>query len=273
MIKSNCHTHTILCDGKNTAEEMVIAAIEKGFESLCFTGHSPMKNESDWTMTETSLPLYKAQTEALKERFADKIDILCGIELDSDFKNVNLKDFYPVIGSVHQFENNGKFYDIDYTFERLKSAVDEVFDGSFIKMAETYYNKLTDFIIQTEVDIVGHIDLICKFNEQNPVFSESDEAYKSIVFSAVDKILNSKPDIIFEVNTGAMYRLGNKKPYPDEFVLKYIISRGGRLTVSSDAHCTEALDFAFSEAVNLCKNCGAAKLYYFTADGVKSFDI
>ena len=29
MIRSNFHTHTTYCDGKNTAEEMVLAAIDK----------------------------------------------------------------------------------------------------------------------------------------------------------------------------------------------------------------------------------------------------
>ena len=37
--KVNFHTHSTFCDGKNTAEEMVIAAIEKGFDVLGFSGH------------------------------------------------------------------------------------------------------------------------------------------------------------------------------------------------------------------------------------------
>ena len=37
--KANFHTHSNFCDGKCTAEEMVIAAIEKGFDTLGFSSH------------------------------------------------------------------------------------------------------------------------------------------------------------------------------------------------------------------------------------------
>jgi histidinol-phosphatase (PHP family) len=39
MIRSNFHTHTLFCDGKNTAEEMVQQALANGFEQLGFSGH------------------------------------------------------------------------------------------------------------------------------------------------------------------------------------------------------------------------------------------
>ncbi len=273
MFKSNCHTHTTYCDGKNSAREMVEAAIESGFESLCFTGHSPMVGGNDWTMTPEGVKAYRQEIAQLKAEYNDKIDILCGIELDRDYADVEPGDFYPVIGSVHQFCFCGKGYDIDYTFERLCQAADELFSGSFHELAECYYELLSDFVIKERVDVVGHIDLISKFNEENPRFLESDEAYRKTVFAAVDKILTAKPDIIFEVNTGAMYRLGNKKPYPDEFILKYIAKKGGRVTISSDAHCSEAIDFAFLEAEKLCKNCGINELYYFTSQTLKKYSV
>ena len=40
-ISSNPHIHTNFCDGENTPEEMVKAAIRIGFTALGFTGHSP----------------------------------------------------------------------------------------------------------------------------------------------------------------------------------------------------------------------------------------
>ena len=87
MFKSNCHTHTIYCDGKNTAREMVEAAIEKGFVSLGFSGHSPMKDKNDWTMSAEDVSRYAEEINSLKGEYADKIDILCGIELDADYSD------------------------------------------------------------------------------------------------------------------------------------------------------------------------------------------
>ena len=36
---SNLHTHTLFCDGKSSAEEVVLSAIKKGFSSIGFSGH------------------------------------------------------------------------------------------------------------------------------------------------------------------------------------------------------------------------------------------
>ena len=273
MFKSNCHTHTNYCDGKNTALEMVEAAIEKGFISLGFSGHSPMKEKNDWTMTADGMKHYVTEINSLKKQFEGKIDILCGIELDADHMGVNPEEFDYVIGSLHQFKKDGVIYDIDYSAEKLQKAVDVIFGCSFVEMSRFYYNRLADFIIDTKVDVVGHIDLITKFNIDKPLFDETDEEYRQIVFDAVDRILEAKPDIFFEVNTGAMFRMGKKEPYPAAFILDYICKKGGKITLTSDAHCADALDFAFDSSIEICKECGFEETFYLTSDGWKSMMI
>lgn len=269
MFKSNCHTHTTYCDGKNTAREMIEAAIEKGFVSLGFSGHSPMKNKNEWTMSKSELQAYREEINELKEEYRGKIDILCGIELDDKHDGVSSDDYEYVIGSVHQFEKDGKAYDVDYSAQMLKQVTDEFFGGSFNEMGKAYFNTLADFVIRENVDVVGHIDLITKFNLDTAVFDESDELYRSYALAAVDRILEAKPDILFEVNTGAMYRKGKKTPYPAEFILRHINEKGGRVTLTSDSHCTDSIDFAFDKAIEYIKNCGFDKIYYFTSDGIK----
>lgn len=273
MFKSNCHTHTTYCDGKNTAREMIEAAIEKGFISLGFSGHSPMKEKNDWTMSTESLKRYKDEINALKGEYAGKIDILCGIELDSDYSGVNPEDFDYAIGSVHQLKKDGVFYDVDYSAEMLTKAVDEFFGGSFNKMSEFYYNSLADFVVSEKVDVVGHIDLITKFNITEPLFDEDDKVYQMLVCNAVDRILAAKPDIFFEVNTGAMYRKGKKLPYPAPFILEHICKKGGKITLTSDSHCCESIDFAFDASVEICKSCGFDRIYYITSEGWKWVEI
>lgn len=273
MLKSNCHTHTTYCDGKNSAREMIEAAISKGFISLGFSGHSPMKNKNDWTMTEEKTKLYTEEIRSLKEEYSERIDILCGIELDNDFDGVNPDDFDYVIGSVHQLKKDETVYDIDYTADILKKATDELFGGSFNRMSKYYYDTLADFIINTKVDVVGHIDLITKFNLDVALFDESDCEYRKNVFDAVDRILEKRPDVFFEVNTGAMYRVGKKTPYPAEFILRYIKERGGKITLTSDSHNTESLDFAYEKAIGFIRKCGFNEIFYITSDGWKKINI
>ena len=46
-LRANAHTHTTFCDGKNSVEEMTLAAIERGFVALGFSMHG-------WTPYETT---------------------------------------------------------------------------------------------------------------------------------------------------------------------------------------------------------------------------
>ena len=39
-MKQNLHTHSTFCDGKDTPEEMILRAIELGFNSIGFSGHA-----------------------------------------------------------------------------------------------------------------------------------------------------------------------------------------------------------------------------------------
>lgn len=273
MIKSNCHTHTTFCDGKNTAEEMTLAAIEKGFVSLGFSGHSPMYYDADWAMTKDNVADYVSDIKRVKEKYADKIDVLCGIELDGDFAHINSDDFDYTIASVHQLHGKNKIFSVDLSPEELTECVNYIFDGDWYKMAEYYFTTLADFVLSGDFDVVGHFDLITKFNGCKPLFDEDDETYKASALRAIDRILDSKPDILFEVNTGAMYRKGNPKPYPAEFMMKHIKSRGGLITVTSDSHCCESLDFAFDDMVDYCKKCGFTQAYYFTSKGRKMYSL
>ena len=159
------------------------------------------------------------------------------------------------------------------TPEMLKKATDEFLGGSFNEMSRTYFKNLADFIVRTKVDVVGHIDLITKFNLEKPLFDETDCLYRKYALEAVDRILEIKPDILFEVNTGAMYRVGKKDPYPAEFILRYIREKGGRITLTSDSHNTESLDFAFEEATSVIKKCGFKKIHYLTSDGIKIYEV
>lgn len=270
MQKSNCHTHTNYCDGKNTAREMVEAAIAKGFTSLGFSGHSPMINESEWTMSPESTRIYCEEIRRLKKEYVDKIDILCGIELDNRYSGIDASAFDYAIGSVHQLEKNGRIYDVDYTPEHLSKAVQDLFDGSFNEMCKSYYEIFADFIVNEKVDVVGHIDLVTKFNLDTALFDEGDETYRKYALGAVDKILENKPGMIFEVNTGAMYRVGKKEPYPAGFLLKYICEKGGRVTLTSDSHNVESLDFAFDEARIFIKDCGFDEIFHLTSQGWKN---
>lgn len=95
------------------------------------------------------------------------------------------------------------------------------------------------------MNIVGHFDLITKFNEREQLFDEDDPRYINAYKKAVDRVM--KDCKVFEINTGVVYRGYRTKPYPSERIRDYIRQKGGTFLLSSDSHQKETLCFAFDQ--------------------------
>jgi len=267
MLKSNIHTHTQFCDGKNTMEEMVRCAIDGGFVSLGFSPHASVEDQTDWTMSAEGLPKYFAEIERLQKVYGSEIEILCGIEADTD-SGIPDGDFTYVIGGVHRMAVNGRKWTLDYSSANLQECIDVSFGSDPIAMAEFYFDYLANFIIdQPRVDVVAHFDLITKFAEQGLVMDTADPRYVSATLGAIDRITKARPGIIFEVNIGAMYRAGRKEPYPQLFILKHIHACGSPVTITSDAHDTVGLSASLDMAVELCRSAGFESLLRLRQSG------
>lgn len=263
--RCNLHTHTKYCDGKNTAEEMILAAIDAGFETLGFSGHSPLEGEG-WCMTEAGMTKYISEVSSLREKYADKIEIVLGLEYDT-FSNCDTTTFDYIIGSVHFVKKNGVTIPVDLKADVLREAVRENYGGDFYAFARDYYDGMYSLLDKTKCDIVGHFDLLTKFNDGGRLFDESDARYRKYAFEALDYLLDRQP--IMEINTGAIARGYRKSPYPAEFILRRISERGGRVMINSDCHAVGGIDSYFPEAVEYARSCGIKELTLMK-DGVFS---
>ena len=72
---------------------------------------------------------------------------------------------------------------------------------------------------------------------------------------------------IFEINTGAISRGYRTTPYPSAMLLREIVRRGGRITVSADAHRAQDVTCQFAESEALARACGATELWQFNGKG------
>lgn len=244
--KENFHTHTIYCDGKDTPEEMVLSAIEKEFTDLGFSGHAYIDDfECDWAMTAENSRKYISEINDLKIKYRDKINIYCGTELDYFCTDVPGKyDF--TIGSVHYLNMGGEYQAIDYSLNEQQKAADKYFGGSLIDYAVEYYRITGDVLNKLNADIIGHFDLVTKFNEGQCAFDTGDKRYVNAWHDAVDALIPyNKP---FEINTGAISRGYRKSPYPALDIAEYIHSKGGCFILTSDCHDKNKLDCYFAEA-------------------------
>lgn len=249
--KSNFHTHTTYCDGTSTAEETVIAAINKGFTALGFSGHAYTPFDTSYCMSKEDTENYKAEITELKKKYAGKIDLYCGLEMDY-FSEIDTSGFDFLIGSVHYVKKNGMYYAVDGA--DMNKNVQRGYNGDYYAFAEDYFALVSRVVEKTGADIIGHFDLVTKFNEGEKLFSENNPRYQNAWEKALKALIPfGKP---FEINTGAMQRGYRSTPYPSVPILKKIKEYGGTVIISSDCHQAEAVDFAFGEAVKAAKQSG-----------------
>jgi DNA polymerase (family 10) len=104
-LRGDLHSHTTTSDGKQTAEEMAAAAIERGLKYLAITDHSATHGFGDH-VTEDRLRERIEEIRALNERL-DGFDLLIGTETNilpdgsPDYSDEVLAELDWVIASVH----------------------------------------------------------------------------------------------------------------------------------------------------------------------------
>ena len=121
MYKQNLHTHSVLCDGKNTLEELVETAIELKFDSLGFSIHTKMPFATDYPLPPTDYREYQKQVHALKEKYRGKIDLYAGLEIDA-LSQVDTTNYDYIIGSVHYLQVG----DNNLGFDRSADVVENI---------------------------------------------------------------------------------------------------------------------------------------------------
>lgn len=270
MIKQNIHTHSTYCDGKNTLEEMIEAAIRKNFTVLGFSGHA-FSPYDIWGMSQGKQSEYRVELMRLKEKYKDCIDIFIGIEQDITYITENPADFDFIIGSKHYMEHCGEYREIDESRAVMQSIIDDWYDGNFVDFAKDYYNDIKQIAFRDEITVVGHIDLLTKYNETETFISFDDKEYLQYAFDAIDCLIRAGK--IFEVNTGAISRGYRSTPYPHKTLLKYIRERGGKILLNSDCHEKNRLDCGYDNAMNLIKEAGFSTMMLLTSDGFKEVNI
>ena len=259
----NLHTHGVLDDGKDTYESTVKRAIELGFDSIGFSGHSST-SYSKHSMSIEGTNEYKKEIARLKEQYADKIDVFCGIEFDM-YSSDDLRGYDYVIGSLHYFHMKDEYVGFDRSADEVKRIIDTYFDGSGIQFAKMYYETISQLPQYGKCDIVGHLDLVAKQNETCHFFDITSKEYKKYVLDAID-VLTQKIGI-FEINTGGVVRGYRKTFYPDAFILKSVKERNGNIVISSDCHDNRYLNYGFEDALNLARECGFKEVLKLTKVG------
>ena len=240
-------------------------AVDAGLQTLGFSGHSHTPHDLEYCMTQSRTALYKAQVAKLKERYAGKLDILCGLEWDL-YSDDDPTQYDYWIGSAHYVKGpkTGKYYEIDWREEDLRACIDDDFDGDALAVVEAYFANVAK-VAEKKPTILGHFDLIKKINGDGKFFDENDPRYTAAANAALMTAARNR--CVLEVNTSAVYRGFRKDFFPSDAILKEWLVLSGNVVITADAHDTKALTYGFEAVAAKLKELGYTKVQVLGKDG------
>jgi histidinol-phosphatase (PHP family) len=111
----------------------------------------------------------------------------------------------------------------------------EDFGGDARKLVEKYYDAVCKMVGEGGFDILGHPDIVRKYNKDNVYFDTGSKWYMQCIVTLADIIAADKSFVV-EVNTGGMNRGCTTDCYPSLEFLKLLHERQVSVTITGDAH-------------------------------------
>ena len=266
-VLQNLHTHSAYCDGKDTPEQVIHAAIEKGFGGIGFSGHSYMFYSPDHSMSLEGTEEYKKEIKALKQKYQGVIDVFLGLEFDM-YSEIDMSGYEYMIGGLHYLKIGNEYVGFDRSAEVVAQVIDTRFGGDGLAFAKEYYRELAHLPEYGKFDIIGHFDTITKNIEKVRFFDVESKEYLNAAFEAMDAMRGKIP--LFEVNTGAIARGYRTTPYPHKALMKRFLEQGFGVVITSDCHNAQFLDCGFEIARDLLWDVGFKEQYILTDSGFRA---
>lgn len=258
------HVHTKWSSDSDTPpKEQIEAAIRCGMKQLCITEHqdydSPVFPPDYFNFLiadkgdDDSIKAYIENMTALKEEYADRIELLIGIELGLQphlgERLQKIRDDYAfdfIIGSTHAFggmdaEDKRHYENID-----IETAVRRYFEEELVNI-----RAFRGF------DVAGHMDFVLRYG---PGAAEtfSYEKYGDVLDAILLELIHTGRGI--ECNT-SKYKLKNMTNPHMSIIKRYAELGGTILTFGSDSHVSSRIGEGFREVSKMVEACG---IRYYT---------
>ncbi|MGB4182272.1 MAG: histidinol-phosphatase HisJ family protein [Dethiobacteria bacterium] len=253
------HLHTPLCHhALGSPSEYLEIARQTGLCEIGFADHYPLgllgiKPQSEVSMSPDELAGYIREIRALGAN-EKEIKVKLGVEVDyvpgkkKELAQLLARDpFDFVIGSIHFME------DWDFTHPLYTSRYET---DSLLEIYRCYFNLLWQACASGLFDIIGHVDVIKKFDYRLP------ESVMESYWRQTARVLKEN-GLCFELNTS-----GKAAPvcefYPGRRLLELCFQEGVPVTLGSDAHGPEQVGRYFDDAIRLLKEIGYRELAVFS---------
>ena len=267
------HSGEFCRHAKDSLADVVERAIAAGFSHYGLSEHAPRFRTEDVFPDETDLGpdglqavfhKYAQEAVRLRDAYRDRISLLAGFETErlpprdwaSRMRDIRASaPFDYIVGSVHDIDGMV----IDVSPERTAAIAETL--GGREAMQIRYFNALAELVATLKPEVVGHIDLIRKFDRPVADFVPS-------VMRAIEPVLEAARDAgsVIDVNCGA-YRRGYGPVYPLPAILKRARAMGIRVTLGDDSHGVATVGVGLDASLAAIAGAGYASVSYLDRDG------
>jgi histidinol-phosphatase (PHP family) len=243
------HMHTTFSDGKSSYLSYLEVARKKDLAEIGFADHITLA-PVDWCVKEIDFPVLRENLKNLCNNFSEDVQVRFGLEMDyfpgKEDELRQIITYFPVdyvIGSVHFIG--------DWNFDSDVSLYGKWSNNELYRM---YFEHVQKAAKSGLFDIIGHFDLIKKFN----CWPETDQL---ALFEETLKILK-EANVVLELNTSGIDR-PCKEFFPSREILALACKHGIQVTLGSDAHQPDQVARHFDSAIALLKEVGYTKITRF----------
>lgn len=261
---SNFHSHCTFCDGRSFPEDFVKFAVARGFRAYGFSSHAPLPFETSWNMTKGDMPEYVAEIERLKRKYAGKIELYIGLEIDylDETYHAAIPYFQTLpldyrIGSLHYLLRRKPLAEenmvcIDGPYDEFRQNVDTHYGGDIRLLVKDFFETSAHMVETGGFDIVGHIDKVYMNGSRYPGFDADTDWYRKPFLALLDLV--AEKELIVEVNTKNVVRKGQTFPHIDMY--RCLKERNIPVMVNSDCHFPDLVNDGRSETIRLLSDIG-----------------
>ena len=155
---TNYHSHSLYCDGRAGMEDFVRFALSEGFTSYGFSSHAPLPFSTAWTMEWDIMDDYLSEFHRLKEKYAGRIELYIGLEIDylDETYNASIPYFQELpldyrIGSIHFLPVSERLVEenmvcIDGSFREYAHSVERHFGGDVRLLVKRFFDTTMKMI-------------------------------------------------------------------------------------------------------------------------------
>jgi len=268
------HSGSFCTHARDELGAVVERAVEAGFTHYGLSEHAPRDRAVDLFPDERELGLgpaelaatfedYGREARRLQDVFADRIELLVGFETERlppgswDARMAGLRAegaFDYVVGSVHDVDGVW----IDASAETTAGLVETL--GGRGALEVRYFEALSELVERVRPEVVGHPDLVRRFDPPGGGLTPEGLA-------AAEGVLDAALEVgaALDVNSGALRRGGPL--YPCTELLARARETGVPVTLGDDSHGVDQVGRGLDQALAAIAEAGYERVHYLVRAG------